>query len=113
MKIIKFAFLIEEEKKKLQKTLSQLYNLLEPLDELRCDNIVLPETPEEWKRTKEALKSCSETLKVIMDLIGTKSESYQSVNKGVKEFVQTLSDIEDNQKEYKITNFLLFNKYIM
>ncbi|KOX71876.1 hypothetical protein WN51_03021 [Melipona quadrifasciata] len=89
----------KEEKKKLQKTLSQLYNLLEPLDKLRCDNIVLPDTPEEWEKTKETLKSCSETLKVIMDLIGTKSESYQSVNKGIKEFVQTLSDIEDNQKE--------------
>ncbi|KAK9310391.1 hypothetical protein QLX08_000367 [Tetragonisca angustula] len=89
----------KEEKKKLQKTLSQLYNILKPLDELRCDNIVLPETAEEWETTKETLKSCSETLKHIMDLIGTKSESYQSVNKGVKEFVQTLSDIEDNQKE--------------
>lgn len=89
----------KEEKKKLQKTLFQLYNLLEPLDKLRCDNIVLPDTPEEWEKIKETLKSCSETLKVIMDLIGTKSESYQSVNKGIKEFVQTLSDIEDNQKE--------------
>ncbi|CAD1471895.1 unnamed protein product, partial [Heterotrigona itama] len=87
-----------EENKNLQKTLSQLYNLLEPLDKLRCDNIILPETPEEWEETKEALKSCSETLKLIMDLIGTKSESYQSINKGVKEFMQTLSDIEDNQK---------------
>ena len=113
LKIIKFAFLTGEENKNLQKTLSQLYNLLEPLDKLRCDNLVLPETPEEWKETKEALKSCSETLKLIMDMIGTKSESYQSVNKGVKEFVQTLSDIEDDQKEYKITNFLLFNNYVI
>lgn len=87
-----------EENKILEKILSQLYNLLKPLDILRCDNIVLPETPEEWEETKQALKSCSESLKSIIDLIGTKIESYQSVNEGIKEFVRTLNNIKDHQR---------------
>lgn len=97
----------------LEKILSQLYDLLKPLDILRCDNIVLPETPEEWEETKQALKSCSESLKSIIDLIGPKIESYQSVNEGIKEFVRTLNNIKDHQRRYKITNSLLFDNYFV
>ncbi|KOC67457.1 hypothetical protein WH47_11636, partial [Habropoda laboriosa] len=87
-----------EDVKTLENILSQLHSLLRPLDVLRCNNIVLPDTPEEWEETSKLLQSCSETLKSIMDLIGTKKESYETVNNGIKEFVSTANDIEDYQK---------------
>ncbi|CAK9803572.1 hypothetical protein ANTPLA_LOCUS3695 [Anthophora plagiata] len=87
-----------EDIKTLQNILSQLHNLLRPLDVLRCNNIVLPETSEEWEETTKLLKSCSQTLKSIVDLIGTKNESYQTLNNGIKEFVSAVDDIEDHQK---------------
>ena len=84
--------------KTLESILSQLHSLLQCLDTLHCNNIVLPETREEWKETTEALKSCNDTLKSIMDLIGTKNESYQSVNNGIKEFLNAYNDIEGHHK---------------
>ncbi|XP_012137864.2 uncharacterized protein LOC105662135 [Megachile rotundata] len=87
-----------EDTKILGDILSQLHSLLQPLDKLRCNDIILPETPEEWEETTEALKSCSVTLESIMNVIGTKKESYQSVNNGIKEFVSTFNNIEDHIK---------------
>ncbi|XP_017787769.1 PREDICTED: uncharacterized protein LOC108570420 [Habropoda laboriosa] len=87
-----------EDFKTLENILSQLHSLLRPLDVLHCNNIILPDTPEEWKETSKLLKSCSETLKSIMDSIGTKKESYKTVNNGINEFVSTANDIEDHQK---------------
>ncbi|XP_076669086.1 uncharacterized protein LOC143369255 [Andrena cerasifolii] len=84
--------------KELESILSQLHSLLECLDTLHCNNIVLPETREEWEETTEALKLCNDTLKSIMDLIGTKNESYQSVNDGIKDFLNTYNDIEGHHK---------------
>ncbi|XP_017763777.1 PREDICTED: uncharacterized protein LOC108553413 [Eufriesea mexicana] len=82
----------------LEKILSQLHTRLQPLDVLRCNNIVLPDTPEEWEETSKTLKSCSETLKSIMNLIGTKNESYQNISKNIKEFVDTVNNIEEHRK---------------
>ena len=84
--------------KTLESILLQLHSLLQCLDTLHCNNIVLPETREEWEETTEALKSCNDTLKSIMNLIGTKNESYQSVNNGIKDFLNTYNDIEGHHK---------------
>ncbi|XP_076759038.1 uncharacterized protein LOC143428203 [Xylocopa sonorina] len=78
--------------------LSQLCCLLQPLDALRLDNIILPDTPEEREEMYKTLKSCSETLKSIINLIGDKNETYQSVNNGLKEFTNTFNDVQDHQK---------------
>ncbi|CAL7935256.1 unnamed protein product [Xylocopa violacea] len=87
-----------EDIKAMKNILSQLYSLLQPLDALRLDNIILPDTPEEWETMSKTLKSCSETLKSIINLIGDKNETYQSVNSGLKEFVSTFNDVQDHQK---------------
>ncbi|XP_034171610.1 uncharacterized protein LOC117600366 [Osmia lignaria lignaria] len=87
-----------EDSKKLNDILSKLYSLLQPLDKLRCNNIILPETPEEWEEMMKNFKSCNATLESIMDLIGTKKESYQNVNSGIKEFINTFNNIENYTK---------------
>lgn len=71
---------------------------MQPLDLLRCNDIILPETPEEWKETSKTLKLCSESLKSIIDLIGTKSETYQDINMHIKEFVNIVNNIENHQE---------------
>ncbi|XP_029032448.1 uncharacterized protein LOC114871115 [Osmia bicornis bicornis] len=87
-----------EDSKKLNDILSKLHSLLQPLDKLRCNNIILPETPEEWEEMIQNLKSCNATLESITDLIGTKKESYQNVNSGIKEFINTFNNIENYTK---------------
>lgn len=106
--ILEFIFLIveSEDSKKLNDILSQLHSLLQPLDTLRCNNIILPETPEEWEELIKNFKSCNATLESIMDLIGTKKESYQNVNSGIKEFINTFNNIEDCAKRYKISSII-------
>ena len=87
-----------EDSKKLIDILSKLHSLLQPLDKLRCNNIILPETPEEWEEMIKNLKLCNATLESITDLIGTKKESYQNVNSGIKEFINTFNNIENYTK---------------
>ncbi|KZC05171.1 hypothetical protein WN55_08778, partial [Dufourea novaeangliae] len=93
IKCIKF-----ESISKLKGILSQLYTLLRDHDVLHCDNVILPETPKEWEETLKVLKSSRDTLKSIMDLIGSENESYLGVNNGIKEFLNTYEDIKDLQK---------------
>ncbi|KZC03898.1 PREDICTED: uncharacterized protein LOC107193790 [Dufourea novaeangliae] len=83
---------------KLKGILSQLYTLLRDHDVLRCDNVILPETPKEWEETLKVLKSSRDTLKSIMDLIGSENESYLGVNNGIKEFLNTYEHIKDLHK---------------
>jgi len=87
--------------------LSKLQSLLEPLDVLRCNGIILPETQEEWKETQEILTRCSSTLKNIMNLIGSKGEAYCTINVGLKNFVKTCNEIENLQKKYVAKNHFL------
>lgn len=85
----------------LKDMLSQLYYLLQPLDVLHCNNIILPETAEEWKDTEVALKDCAKTLRCIMELIGSKGDSYKSVYAGIKDFMKTYNEIEDHKEKLK------------
>ncbi|EZA52160.1 hypothetical protein DMN91_010132 [Ooceraea biroi] len=78
---------------------SKLRSLLEPLDVLRCNGIILPETQEEWKETQEILTRCSSALKNIMNLIGSKGEAYCTMSAGLKDFDETHSEIENLQKK--------------
>ncbi|XP_076248483.1 uncharacterized protein LOC143188227 [Calliopsis andreniformis] len=84
--------------KMLKSISSQLYSLLQYVDVLRCNNVILPESSEEWNELHKTLKSCNETLKFIMDLIGTKSETYQSLNNDIKDFLNTYNNIQDHHK---------------
>lgn len=79
--------------------LSKLQSLLQPMDILRCNGIILPKTRDEWERTREILTKCSNTLKSIIDLIGSKGETYCAVNDGLKNFVETYNKIENLQKK--------------
>ena len=79
--------------------LSKLQSLLQPMDILRCNGIILPKTRDEWERTREILTKCSNTLKSIIDLIGSKGETYCAVNDGLKNFVETYNEIENLQKK--------------
>lgn len=88
----------EEDLQTLKDIISKLYNLLQPLDLLRCNDIILPETPEEWKETSKTLKLCSESLKSIIDLIGPKNKTYQDINMHIKEFVNIVNNIENHQE---------------
>lgn len=85
----------------MENLLSQLNRLLKPLDVLPCNNIILPNTSGEWEEVSKALKSCSKTLMSIMDLIETKSESHESINNGIKEFVNSVNEIENHQRRYR------------
>ncbi|XP_032683289.1 uncharacterized protein LOC116849831 [Odontomachus brunneus] len=78
--------------------LSKLQSLLEPLDVLCCNDIILPETPLQWKETEEVLKKCSKVLEDIIDLIGPKGNVYCTVNDELKNFTETYSEIENIQK---------------
>jgi len=79
--------------------LSKLQSLLQPMDVLRCNDIILPKTQNEWERTQEILAKCSNTLKSIMNLINSKGETYCAVNDGLKNFVETYNEIENLQKK--------------
>jgi len=93
--------------------LSKLQSLLEPLDVLRCNGIILPETQEEWRETQEILTRCSSTLKNIMNLIGSKGEAYCTINVGLKNFVETSNEIENLHKKYVTENhFFMYFKRI-
>ncbi|XP_006620167.1 uncharacterized protein LOC102677942 isoform X2 [Apis dorsata] len=77
---------------------SQIIDVNNYTNLLRCSDIILPETPEEWKETSKTLKLCSENLKSIIDLIGTKNETYQDINIHIKEFVNIINNIENHQE---------------
>ncbi|XP_076285938.1 uncharacterized protein LOC143211822 [Lasioglossum baleicum] len=81
---------------KLEDVLSQLHIVLQGYDVLRCDNIILPKTPTEWEETIQALQSCRDTLKSMMDLIGSHNESYRCVNDSIKDFLNTYNTIKDH-----------------
>ncbi|XP_033340295.1 uncharacterized protein LOC117228576 [Megalopta genalis] len=83
---------------KIENILSQLHIVLKDCDVLRCDNVILPETPSEWEETIQALKSCCDTLKSIMVIIGPHIDAYLSVNEDVKDFLNTYNTIEDHHK---------------
>ncbi|KAG7211458.1 hypothetical protein KM043_010740 [Ampulex compressa] len=89
--------------KMLKDTLLQLQSLLKPLDVLRCNDVILPETPEEWKETQQALKQCASTLKSIVDVIGSEGEKYKSIHEGVKDFIESHEDIETHRKKLEET----------
>ncbi|KAL6261367.1 hypothetical protein P5V15_006465 [Pogonomyrmex californicus] len=91
----------DETFKAVQDMLFKLRFLLEPLDILQCNGIILPETQAEWKETREVLIKCSNALKSIANLIGTKGEIYCSVNTGLKNFTETYNEIENLQKKLK------------
>ncbi|XP_024891288.1 uncharacterized protein LOC112467058 [Temnothorax curvispinosus] len=78
---------------------SKLHALLEPLDVLRCNGIILPETQDEWKETREILIKCSNALKNIENLIGLKGETYCAVDAGLKDFAETYNEIKNVQKK--------------
>lgn len=77
-----------------------MQSLLEPLDILRCNGIILPETHDEWEETRKVLIKCSNALKDIANLIGSKGETYCAVNTGLKNFTETYNEIENLQKKY-------------
>lgn len=79
---------------------SKLQSLLEPLDLLQCNGIILPETQNEWEETREILIKCSNALKNIANLIGSKGETYYAVNAELKNFAETYNEIKDLQKKY-------------
>lgn len=83
--------------------LAKLQAFLQPMDVLRCNGIILPKTQDEWERTQEILTKCSNTLKSIINLIGSKGETYCDVNDGLKNFVETFNEIENLQKKLKET----------
>ncbi|XP_011873542.1 PREDICTED: uncharacterized protein LOC105565170 [Vollenhovia emeryi] len=78
---------------------SKLQSLLEPLDVLRCNGIILPETQAEWEETREILIKCCNALKNITDVIGSKGETYCTINAGLKKFAETYDEIKDLQKK--------------
>jgi len=90
----------EDETFKIVKNmLSKLQSLLEPLDVLRCNGIKLPETQDKWKETEDLLIKCSDALKNIANLIGSKGKTYCAVNIGLKNFTETYNEIENLQKK--------------
>lgn len=93
--------------------LFKLQSLLEPLDVLRCNGIVLPETRNEWEETREILIKCSNALKYIANLIGSKGETYCAVNTGLKNFVETYNEIKDLQKKYVAKIICIFTNHFL
>lgn len=89
----------DETFKIVKNMLSKLYFLLEPLDVLRCNGIILPETQTEWKETQEILNKCSNVLRNTANLIGSKGEMYCAVNAGLKNFTETCDEIKNLQKK--------------
>ncbi|XP_047364772.1 uncharacterized protein LOC124955018 [Vespa velutina] len=79
--------------------MSHLCSVLEPLDQLRCKNIILPEKTEEWLELEETLKECKNTLQHIRELINNNLQTYQAVYNGMKDFTTTYNDIETCQKK--------------
>lgn len=91
----------------VKEIMSHLYSLLEPLDQLQCNNVILPEKPEEWLALQEAFKECENILGRITELINPHAETYQSVHNGLKDFITMYNDIQSCQKKFDeaLTNF--------
>lgn len=79
--------------------MSHLCSVLEPLDQLRCKNIILPEKTEEWLELEETLKECKNTLHHIQELISNNLQTYQAVYNGMKDFTATYNDIKTCQEK--------------
>ncbi|KAL0112083.1 hypothetical protein PUN28_013365 [Cardiocondyla obscurior] len=79
--------------------LFKLQSLLEPLDILQCNGLILPNTEDEWKKIQEMLTKCSNVLKRITSLIGSKGETYCAVNDKLKNFTKTNNEIQDLQEK--------------
>jgi len=89
--------------------LFKLQSLLEPLDILRCNAIILPETQNEWEKTREILNKCSNALKNIINLIGSKGEMYCAVDTRLKDFVETYNEIKNLQRKYVAKIIFIFS----
>ncbi|XP_012214733.1 uncharacterized protein [Linepithema humile] len=89
--------------KMVKNMLSKLESLLEPLDVLRCNDIVLPKTQDEWKDIQILLVKCSNILKDITSLIGSKDKTYCTINTELKNFTETYNEIENLQKKLEAT----------
>jgi len=83
---------------------------VEPLDVLLCNDIILPKTQDEWKDIQTLLEKCSNTLKDITNLIGSKDKTYCIINTELKNFTKTYNEVENLQKKY-VTKTLIFLKF--
>lgn len=90
-----------------------MQSLLEPLDVLCCNDIILPETPLQWKETEEILKKCSKILEDITNLISPESNVYCTVNDELKNFTETYNEIENTQKKYDLRKPLFLSNLIV
>lgn len=108
-----YIVLGDETFKTVKDMLSKLQSLLEPLDILQCNGMILPETHDEWEETRKILIKCSNALKNIANLIGSKSETYCAVNIGLKNFAATYNEIENLQKKYVQKLFLFLNLFLI
>lgn len=80
--------------------IGQLQCLFEPLDMLKCNDIILPTTKKEWQQTEDILKQCSSVLKNMANLVRSKGETYCSVNGELREYSEIYKQVEDLQKQY-------------
>lgn len=83
----------------LKDVLFKLQTLLEPLNVLRCNGMILPQTEDEWRDTQEVLARCSNTLKNITEVIGPNGETLCAVNTELKSLTETYNEIEIIQKK--------------
>lgn len=79
--------------------MSHLYSVLEPLDQLQCNDIILPEKTEEWLELQKAFKKCENIFENIKELINTNAETYQNVHDGTKDFIILYNDMQSHKQK--------------
>lgn len=84
---------------KIKEKLNELKTLLEPMDELRCEGIVIPESPEELTEFFKSLEDIGEALKHIQESIGDKGKVYKELENGFNSLIQKHVEIESVKKK--------------
>ncbi|XP_046467793.1 uncharacterized protein [Neodiprion pinetum] len=87
-------------KNKVKEKLLDLKTLLEPLDELQCQGIVIPNNPEDSWEFFKSLEDIGEVLKCILESNGNKETTYRDLADGLQNLTDKQTEIECVKKKF-------------
>ncbi|XP_046754125.1 uncharacterized protein LOC124416817 [Diprion similis] len=90
-------------KNKVKEKLLDLKTLLEPLDELQCQGIVIPNNPEDSWEFFKSLEDIGEVLKCMRESNGNKESTYRDLADGLKSLTDKHAEIECVKKKFDET----------
>lgn len=87
-------------KNNVKEKLLELKTLLEPMDELRCEGIVVPDNAEDSKELFKTLEDIGEVLKRVQESSGEKGSVYRDLENGLNNLINKQVEIECVKKKF-------------